>query len=1244
MKPTTSAPIPAGRTAQPNGYGVEILSGASENTIGGATAVAGNVIAFNSAPGVDVEGSSSIGNQITSNRIFGNDDSSAPSPVGALQFDGSNYVSLPNGLIDGSEPSETLEARFQTTSGGVILGYQSASPGIYPGNGWVPTLYVGTDGKLYGGSYVTQYNQIFQITSNTTVNDGHWHDVALVVDGAGQSMTLYLDGQLVGVTFGSFQYLADSFNQIGTGYTDGWPATPGGWYGFAGQIADVRVWSEALSAAQISQDVSTAPAATAPGLEADYPLNDGQGQTAVDLTSNQNSSAPAGALQFDGSNYVSLPNNLISGAEQEETIEASFETTSGGVILGNQTTDPSTIPAAGYVPAIYVGTDGRLYGEWSGFPLLTSTATVADGRWHQVALVADSQSGTLNLYLDGLLAGSSSGSASDFGGSFNQIGTGYTANYYPNTKGGWYGFSGQIADVRIWSVARTAGQVQQDMTTPPAATAPGLEADYPLNDGQGQTAFDLTSNHDDGTLAAINGNLPTWVIGTGSFANFDDGTLAAISGNLPTWVIGSGEAIDLGGDGITYNSSAPRQGPNNLQNYPVVVSTADDGFEGWLGGSMPDTTYRIDVFASAGYSPQGAGQAQDFLGSLDVTTDGQGQAIFDVPFTPPAGLPVVTATATDPEGNTSEVSTQLTESLEAPTQYVHIASGQALVFSSSQGDGIALQDPAAGPLDPAWDVTLSVTAGTLTLSSLSGLVGSGDGTGTLQYQGSLSALNAALEGMIYSQAAGTHGNFTLSLTANAVGLPALAAQVILTDGFFSVTTTADSGPGSLRQAIINSNTETGGTNTIGFAIPGQGVQTISPLSPLPAITNPVLIDGFSQPGYAGTPLIELSGSQAGIADGLTITGSGVTVRGLDINGFAEGAGILISGASATGNTIEVDDIGTDPSGLAALPNDFGVQISGGASDNLVGGNTAALGNLIAFNFGPGVEVLGTSTVGNQITADRIFANDASPTPSPAGALQFDGSNYVSLPNGLIDGSEPSETLEAWFQTTGGGVILGYQSSSAGGLHPSGYVPSLYVGTDGKLYGGSYDTTLGAIEQVTSNVAVNDGQWHNVAFVVDGATGTMTLYLDGQLVGSVSGSPQSLADSFNQVGTGYTGGWPATPGGWYGFVGQIDDVRVWSGGAIGRRNQPGHDDARPTAPNRAWRLTITFDDGQGLTASDQTPNDNDGTLAGLNGDLPTWVFGSGQAIALGSDGNHLQLQCTSPGTEQPSELPDHHHDG
>src|SRR6185437_15238194 len=64
---------------------------------------------------------------------------------------------------------------------------------------------------------------------------------------------------------------------------------------------------------------------------------------------------------------------------------------------------------------------------------------------------------------------------------------------------------------------------------------------------------------------------------------------------------------------------------------------------------------------------------------------------------------------------------------------------------------------------------------------------------------------------------------------------------------FLVSTTADSGPGSLRQAILDSNAATG-PNAINFDIPGTGLRIISLLSAMPTIATPVVIDGYSQPG------------------------------------------------------------------------------------------------------------------------------------------------------------------------------------------------------------------------------------------------------------------------------------------------------------------------------------------------------------------------------------------------------------
>src|SRR5438874_6396631 len=76
---------------------------------------------------------------------------------------------------------------------------------------------------------------------------------------------------------------------------------------------------------------------------------------------------------------------------------------------------------------------------------------------------------------------------------------------------------------------------------------------------------------------------------------------------------------------------------------------------------------------------------------------------------------------------------------------------------------------------------------------------------------------------------------------------AIAGEIeIASAATFTVTNTADTGVGSLRQAIIDANNNAG-ADTIAFLIPGVGVQTITPASPLPTITDAVTIDGYTQP-------------------------------------------------------------------------------------------------------------------------------------------------------------------------------------------------------------------------------------------------------------------------------------------------------------------------------------------------------------------------------------------------------------
>ncbi len=172
-------------------------------------------------------------------------------------------------------------------------------------------------------------------------------------------------------------------------------------------------------------------------------------------------------------------------------------------------------------------------------------------------------------------------------------------------------------------------------------------------------------------------------------------------------------------------------------------------------------------------------------------------------------------------------------------------------------------------------------------------------------------------------------------------LRSLAVEALedrLVPSSYTVTNTGDldsSGnpiPGSLRQAILDANSNPG-ADTITFSI-GSGPATIKPDKVLPTLTDAVTIDGTTQPGYGGTPLIDLEGATSGQAgyDGLTITAANCVIKGLVINAFNNG--ITIQGSAATGNQVNDCYIGTNASGTAARANGGqGVEIIDGASDN-----------------------------------------------------------------------------------------------------------------------------------------------------------------------------------------------------------------------------------------------------------------------------------------------------------------------
>jgi hypothetical protein len=195
----------------------------------------------------------------------------------------------------------------------------------------------------------------------------------------------------------------------------------------------------------------------------------------------------------------------------------------------------------------------------------------------------------------------------------------------------------------------------------------------------------------------------------------------------------------------------------------------------------------------------------------------------------------------------------------------------------------------------------------------------------------------------------------------------LIAASDATAATFIVTNSSDAGIGTLRQAIADANA-TPGPNRIEFNIPGSGPRTISLMSPLPAITRPVVLDGYTQPGatqntsFVGDNAIlqiEIAGNHL-LANGLEfMKGSdGSIARGLVINGFF--TDLPWSGAdmeSASGIAISAEQIhiagcfiGTDIAGLHPVSNSVaGIHLFSGSKDVVIGGTDLAERNIISGN-------------------------------------------------------------------------------------------------------------------------------------------------------------------------------------------------------------------------------------------------------------------------------------------------------
>jgi hypothetical protein len=295
--------------------------------------------------------------------------------------------------------------------------------------------------------------------------------------------------------------------------------------------------------------------------------------------------------------------------------------------------------------------------------------------------------------------------------------------------------------------------------------------------------------------------------------------------------------------------------------------------------------------------------------------------------------------------------------------------------------------------------------------------------------------------------------FSRALPLIVAGFFLLQAQVHA--DIYSVLNIADDGPGSLRQAILDANAHPNSSasdpDRIHFAIPGTDVQMIAPQFPLPYITDPVVVDGFTQngalpnsnpvgQGLNTTLKIELDGfALLYNGNGLTITCGNTTIRGLIISRFD--SGIACRGGS--GNVIAGNFIGTDRTGTFSpiIPNlgrdprqTYGIALKDCRASR-IGGRDAASRNLISGNEFGDIFITGGGATANVVEGNlmgtKASGMEALEGGSAYGVFLEDGASANLIGGTVIEARNVMSSSEA----TGGNFVGVAFAPAVNGLAP-----------------------------------------------------------------------------------------------------------------------------------------------------------------------------------------------------------------
>jgi CSLREA domain-containing protein len=531
-------------------------------------------------------------------------------------------------------------------------------------------------------------------------------------------------------------------------------------------------------------------------------------------------------------------------------------------------------------------------------------------------------------------------------------------------------------------------------------------------------------------------------------------TQNAFFGNNTSGLAGRAAGISLNnsraGSAVTANDGAKTVGaPNQLMDHPTFTGASLSGntltVAGHVGTAAGQSVFggaTVEVFVSSNNS-SGFGEGQTYLGTLTADASGNFSGTIDVTG---RGLDLegvrITGTAADASGNTSEFGANvvvLNRTLSGRVfEDVNYGGGRGRSRTVSGGIGrsgatVEIYTSTGAFLsstttDANGDYTFPVTASSTYLLRVVNSTVSSSRTGwvntllpvqtfrTQAVAGVLSDVTDFVGGenpALTDAAANTTQAALSTLTTSTTTAQSLASIAVTSTGisgidfgfnFNTVVNTADTGQGSLRQAITNANALTGeaslaqqsrttGREHIVFMMPngttGAGGSlglaagglrsslnyfittagaynvatiTLASASPLPPITTSMVIDAQTQPGWLVTngPLLELSGASIGVDRwGFQLSGGTSTVRGFVINRFGGGAAGAILVSSGNGHVIAGNWLGLTAAGTAASANGLGLRVDGGTNVR-IGGTTPADRNVISGNTHDAITLPGTS--------------------------------------------------------------------------------------------------------------------------------------------------------------------------------------------------------------------------------------------------------------------------------------------